>query len=174
MRKFKLFIAQTLDGYIATKDESLDWLFAVEGEGDNGYSEFMEQIDTVVMGKKTYDWVMAYEKGNYPYGDLQSYIFSSAGFQTPEGVTAVSGSVTDWATGEQQKEGRDIWVIGGGQLIRQFLEAGLVDELVITTAPVLLGDGIPLFPQGEYQLNLELIGMKQYGQFAETSYRVKR
>lgn len=174
MRKFKLYIAQTLDGYIATKDESLDWLFAVEGEGDNGYSEFMEQIDTVVMGKKTYDWVMAYEKGNYPYGDLQSYIFSSAGFPTPDGVTAVSGSVTDWSKSEQQKEGRDIWVIGGGQLIRQFLEADLVDELVITTAPVLLGDGIPLFPQGEYRVDLELVGMKQYGQFAETSYRVKR
>ncbi len=65
-RKVIVYIATSLDGYIATKDESLDWLFKVEGEGDNGYSEFYDTIDTIVLGRRTYDWIMNEEKGNFP------------------------------------------------------------------------------------------------------------
>lgn len=73
MRKIKLFIATTLDGYIATLDDSLDWLMSVEGEGDNGYGEFMADIDTVIMGRTTYDWVMNEMNGDYPYSEQTSY-----------------------------------------------------------------------------------------------------
>jgi dihydrofolate reductase len=75
-RNIVLFIAQSLDGYIATKEDSLDWLFKVEGEGDNGYSEFYEEIDTIIMGKRTYDWIMNYEKGQFPYKNKNCYVFS--------------------------------------------------------------------------------------------------
>lgn len=172
-RKIKLFIAQTLDGYIATKEESLDWLFSVEGEGDNGYGDFLEGIDTVVMGRRTYDWVMEQEKGVYTYNELKSVIFTNSAFQTEEGIQLVSGSVEDWAKGIITGDGGDIWVVGGGDLIRQFLEADLVDELTITTAPILLGDGIRLFPSGTYSGKYELIGVQRFGQFAEMKYRKK-
>lgn len=173
-RKIRLYIAQTLDGYIATKEESLDWLFDVEGEGDNGYSEFLADIDTVVMGRRTYDWVMNQENGVYPYSELKGVIFSNSAFATPEQVHVVSGSVADWAKGALTEDGKDIWVIGGGELIRQFLEADLVDELIVTTAPVLLGDGVRLFPSGKYEAKLELLSVKTYGQFAESAYRVRK
>lgn len=174
MRKIRLFIAQTLDGYIATKDESLQWLFDVEGDGDNGYGEFMQHIDTVVMGKRTYDWVMEHEKGVYPYTQLKSVVFSRSGFVPPEGVSTVSGSVQDWADSELTQDGKDIWVVGGGEVIQQFLEANLVDELIITTAPVLLGDGIRLFSPGTYEKKLKLLQLRTFGQFAESTYRVIR
>ena len=74
-RKLVLFIAQSLDGYIATKEESLEWLFKVEGEGDNGYSEFLATIDTIFMGKRTYDWLMTEVKGDFPYKEQQCYVF---------------------------------------------------------------------------------------------------
>lgn len=173
-RKIKLFIAQTLDGYIATNEESLDWLFAVDGEGDNGYSDFLADIDTVVMGRRTYDWVMTHENGTYPYSQLKGIIFTNTAFQTPDDVQLVSGSVADWAKGAIAEKGKDIWVIGGGELIRQFLEADLVDELIVTTAPVLLGEGIRLFPPGEYGSKLELLAVKTHGQFAESAYRVRK
>lgn len=173
-RKIRLFIAQTLDGYIATNEESLDWLFDVEGEGDNGYGEFLADIDTVVMGKRTYDWVMNQENGVYPYSELKGVIFSNSVFITPDHVHVVSGSVADWAKGALAEDGKDIWVVGGGELIRQFLEADFVDELIVTTAPVLLGDGVRLFPPGAYASKLELLGVKTYGQFAESAYRVKK
>lgn len=88
-RKIVCFIAESLDGYIATEDESLDWLFKVEGTGDNGYSEFIKTIDTVVMGRKTYDWVMDMEKGEYPYEGFKSYIYSRS---APTG----NSSKDDW------------------------------------------------------------------------------
>lgn len=173
-RKIRLFIAQSLDGYIATREESLDWLFEVEGKGDNGYGTFFADIDTVVMGKRTYEWLLAQENGEYPYPEMKGVIFSHSAFVAPDNVQVVSGSVADWAKAELGEEGKDIWVVGGGELIRQFLEADLVDELIITTAPVLLGDGVRLFPPRSYASKLELVGVKTYGQFAESAYRVRR
>src|SRR5690606_26284969 len=79
-RKVVCYIAESLDGYIATEDDSLEWLFKseVEGSGDAGYAEFMKNIDTVIMGRRTYDWVMEAENGDYPYQELTSYVFTSS------------------------------------------------------------------------------------------------
>lgn len=75
-RKLVLLIATSLDGYIATKDDSLDWLFKVEGEGDNGISEFYETVDTILMGRKTYDWIITHMTEEFPYKNKECYVFS--------------------------------------------------------------------------------------------------
>ena len=75
-RNLILFIASSLDGYIATKDESLEWLYNVEGEGDNGYSEFYDTVDTILMGKRTYDWVLNQDLKEFPYKNKECYVFT--------------------------------------------------------------------------------------------------
>ncbi|MDR0297297.1 MAG: dihydrofolate reductase family protein [Streptococcaceae bacterium] len=164
----KLFIAATLDGYIATADDRLDWLFEVSGDGDNGYGDFIATIDTLVMGKKTYDWLMREQPEAWPYADKKTFVLTRAVREPDENVTFI----TDLEPLEQLTE--TIWLVGGGEIIRLFLEAGLVDDFQVTLAPVLLGRGKPLFPAGNYQKNLQLIGTKTYGQFVELHYKTRQ
>ena len=173
-RKVSIFIATTLDGYIATKDESLDWLFEVEGEGDNGIEAFYETTDTVIMGKRTYDWLMAQELEEFPYKGRDCFVFSRSEHKDTRNVKFVSGDVSLFVRRLKQRKGKKIWLMGGGELIRAFLSEGLVDEIIVTIAPVILGSGIPLFPEGDYRLDLELKGTNTFGQFVELSYDVKK
>ena len=75
-RKVVLFIAASLDSYIATENDSLDWLYKVEGEGDNGYSEFYETVDTILMGRRTYDWILKHVTGDFPYKNKTCFMYS--------------------------------------------------------------------------------------------------
>jgi len=79
-----LYFATSLDGYIATEDESLEWLFNVEGEGDNGYSEFYETVDTILMGNKTYEWIIRHETGEFPYKNKDCYVFTRFQLKIPK------------------------------------------------------------------------------------------
>ena len=144
-RKLVLFIAASLDGYIAAKDDSLDWLYKVEGEGDNGYSEFYETIDTVLMGRRTYDWILKNGTGDFPYKDKECYIFSRSVTEDNVEVKFVKDNIVDFTNKLKQQQGKNIWVVGGGELLHSFIEKKLVDEMIITVAPVILGQGIPLF-----------------------------
>ncbi|WP_459502409.1 dihydrofolate reductase family protein [Bacillus sp. C1] len=173
-RKVVLFIAQSLDGYIATKEDSLEWLFKVEGEGDNGYAEFFETVDTVVMGKRTYDWIMDYEKGQFPYQNKECYVFSRSIFKDMNDVKFVSEDVVNFINHLKKKEGKNIWIVGGGDLLHTFFKEKLVDELIVTVAPVIIGEGIPLFKVGDYQLDLSLKGTRTFNQFVELHYTVKK
>ncbi|WP_391559170.1 dihydrofolate reductase family protein [Robertmurraya sp.] len=174
-RKVVLFIATSLDGYIATNEESLDWLFQVEGEGDNGYSEFYETVDTILMGRRTFDWVMNQVNGQFPYVGKESFVFSRS--KQPvhdQHVKFVADDVIPFINKLKAQQGKSIWLVGGGDLIHSFLKEKLVDELTITVAPVLLGAGIPLFKEYELEQKLELKGIKRFNQFVELHYMVKR
>ncbi|MFD1928840.1 dihydrofolate reductase family protein [Sporosarcina siberiensis] len=173
-RKFVLFIAQSLDGYIATKEDSLDWLFKVEGEGDNGYSEFFETIDTILMGKRTYDWIMEQEKGQFPYATKSSYVFSRSSVMDTKDVTFVNEDIVDFTNNLRTEEGKDIWIVGGGDILHTFLKEKVVDELIITVAPIIIGEGIPLFKPDEYELDLSLKGIRTFNQFVELKYTVNK
>ncbi|PLR71135.1 hypothetical protein CYJ37_20365 [Bacillus sp. UMB0728] len=173
-RNIVLFIAQSLDGYIATKEDSLEWLFKVEGEGDNGYSEFYEEIDTIIMGKRTYDWIMKHEKGQFPYKNKDCYVFSRSQLEDTADVKFVNEDIVDFANSLKKEEGKNIWVVGGGELLHTFLKEKLLDELFITIAPSIIGDGIPLFKSGDYQLDLKLKGTRTFNQFVEIHYTVKK
>ena len=171
-RKLFLYIAESLDGFIATEDEDLSWLLSVEGEGDNGYNEFFDTVDTVLMGRVTYDWIMEHENGNFPYRGKESYVFSRTKKTDNEFVKFFDGDISTLIQSLKEKDGKNIWLVGGGKLLHKFLEEKLVDEIIISVAPVLLGKGIPLFLPQNDEMKLKLKRIRQFNQFAELSYEV--
>jgi dihydrofolate reductase len=142
MRRIILFIACSLDGYIARLDGGIDWLFS---DADYGYSEFFAGIDTVVMGRKTYDLSLSF--GEYPYPGRAAYVFSRerAGGRDAH-AQFVGEPVGAFMRRLRQQPGRDIWLVGGGQLVREFLNEGLIDDFIVSVHPIVLGAGLPLFP----------------------------
>lgn len=173
-RNIVMFIAASLDGYIARENDSLDWLFKVEGEGDNGYSSFYDTVDTILLGKRTYDWVMEYENGNFPYKDKECYVFTRTAHEDTEYVKFFHGDLVNFTNELRSKEGGRIWLVGGGEIIHGFLKEKLVDEIIVTVAPVLIGKGIKLFNELDFDTELSLKGIQQFGQFAELHYIVKK
>ena len=172
-RNLILYIAASLDGYIATEDESLEWLFNVEGEGDNGFSEFYETVDTVLMGNKTYDWIIRHETGEIPYKNKECYVFTKSSIEDTEDVKFINDDIVSVINKLKYQEGRNIWIVGGGELLQYFLKEKLVDEIILTVAPTIIGKGIPLFKKGDYQLDLALKGTRTFNQFVELNYGVK-
>jgi dihydrofolate reductase len=170
-RKLVLFIASTLDGYIATKNHNLNWLFNVEGEGDNGISEFNNTIDTIIMGRTTYDWIMAHEDV-FPYKDKKCYIFSRTPKEDTEYVSFVNKDVVSFTKELKSKSGKNIWIMGGSELVSNFINEKLVDEIIVTIAPILLGSGIPLFSKNDFQTLLRLNSTNRFNQFVELRYEV--
>ena len=172
-RKLVLYIAISLDGYIATEDDSLEWLFKIEGEGDNGYSEFYNTVDTILIGRRTYDWIIEKEKGEFPYKNKKCYVFSKSENDKNENVEFISQDVAEFTNKIKRLDGGNIWLVGGGDLLHSFIKEKLVDEFIITIAPILIGHGIPLFNKNDFELDLKLKGMRTFNQFAELHYVVK-
>jgi dihydrofolate reductase len=166
-----LYIAASLDGYIATNEESLDWLFEVEGEGDNGYGEFIKNIDCIILGRRTYDWIIKEEKDNFPYKKEKCYVFTNKKEQLKY-AEVVNEDLKTFIT-RTRNEFKNIWIVGGGEIIRQYLELNEIDEFRITIAPVILGKGIKLFHEINKIIKLELIEINKRNQFAELIYRRK-
>ncbi|BCN30016.1 dihydrofolate reductase family protein [Anaeromicropila herbilytica] len=171
-RKLVLYIASSLDGYIATDEHNLDWLFNVEGEGDNGYSAFYETVDTILIGRITYDWIMEYEKGVFPYKGKECYVFTRTKQDDNEYVKYISEDVVQFTKVLKNKKGKNIWLLGGGDLFHTFIKEKLVDEIIVTIAPVLLGKGIPLFRDNSFQTLLSLKSTNRFNQFVELHYEV--
>lgn len=158
-----LYIASSLDGYIARPDGAVDWLdeiAAPEGapEEDYGYEQFFAGIGAVLMGRITYEQVLTFDVA-YPYPGTAGYVFSStrAG-QRDENVEFVDGAnIPQFIARLKAASDKHIWLIGGGLLIREFLKLDLVDRIIVTVMPVILGEGIPLFPPPTPQIRLELV-----------------
>lgn len=168
MRKLVLYIAVSLDGFIAGEGERLDWLDRVEGQGDNGYEVFYSGVDTLLMGRKTYDWIMA--NAEFPYSGKECYVFSHTPKENTKDVTFVSEDPAEFVSRLKEQSGKKIWLVGGGGLLKPLLAKNLVDELILTIAPVVLGKGIPLFHELEREAGFVLTGMERYGQFAQLRY----
>lgn len=172
-RPLIIYIAASVDGFIATEEDSLDWLFESEGEGDNGYLAFYETIDTILLGRRTYDWILEHEKDNFPYKNKTCYVFSRTSAASTEWVEFIKSDPVTFTKKLKEEEGGPIWLVGGGGLIQPLLKAGLVDELRLTLAPALIGRGIRLFNSDDFNFRLTLKDMTQYGQMAELHYAVK-
>jgi dihydrofolate reductase len=141
MRKVVLFIASSLDGYIATKSGNVDWLFT---DQDYGYKDFLASIDTVMMGRRTYEQVMSF--GEYPYKRIKSFVFSRTHEgESDENVTFISENIENFVKGLKNDSGKDIWLVGGSEIIQIFMNHDLIDEFIISVHPIILGKGIPLF-----------------------------
>ena len=172
-RKVSLYIAMSLDGYIATEDDSLDWLFKTKVDGDAGYEAFYKPVDTVVMGNRTYEWILNEMKGTFPYENKKCFVFTSKEKQHSPYVQFVHEDVKTFTRNLKEENGGTIWLVGGGGIIHSFLQNNLIDEYIITIAPVLIGKGIPLFQPFDQEIDLELKEVRQYGQFAQLIYARK-
>lgn len=157
-RKVRLFIATSLDGHIAGPGGSLDWLFA---DDDYGYDAFIADVDTLAMGRKTYEVVKSL--GEWPYDGQASWVFTRQERPPHDShVNFTSKAPAEWLHGIELLPGKDVWVVGGGELIRDFLDARLVDEMTIAVHPVVLGGGTPLFPPGSPRHKLRLAHVHSY------------
>lgn len=171
MSKIKVFIAMTLDGYIAGENESLEWLFNVQGEGDNGYQNFYDTVDTVVMGRTTYDWVMREMPSPFPYIGKDTIVVTSHKIDDNPHVRPWTNSLEDLMIHLKEKANKDIWIVGGGKLISSLINKQLIDEIIVTIAPVILGKGTKLF-EGISQIDtFNLSDTKRYGNFVEIHYK---
>ncbi|MGK0209279.1 MAG: dihydrofolate reductase [Patescibacteria group bacterium] len=164
MGKVVLYIAMTLDGYIASENGSIDWLKKYEKNTDGedyGYGDMIAGMGSVIMGNSTYKQIQTF--GEYPYSDFDSYVFTrNLSLEKDSHVTYVHDSVKELISSIQKKSDKDIWLIGGGKLISSFLETDLIDEYILTVVPILLGKGIPLF-SGDFGVrNLKLNSTKGY------------
>jgi dihydrofolate reductase len=160
MRKIVLGLGISLDGYIARPDGAVDFLFMPK---DYSMAPFFATIDTAIMGRKSLEAGLKMGGGKFDSGGLAIYVFSHT--QPPgkhEAWTYVNESPVAFVRKLRKRPGKDIWLMGGGELARDFLKADLVDELYIGMVPVLLGEGIPLFPSGFPQRDFSLIENKTY------------
>lgn len=175
------YTATTLDGFLADDSDSLDWLFVIPQEHD-GFPAFLEGVGAIVQGSTTYEWVVRHEDliehpEKWPefYGARPNWVFSSRDLARIPGadVRLTSGSVRDsWAEIAASAGGKDVWIVGGGDLAGQFADAGILDEIRLSVAPVTLGSGRPLLPRRFESNRLTLTSVAQNGQFAELTYAV--
>lgn len=143
MPKVVLFIATSLDGYIASPDGTVDWLFH---DADYGYTEFMASVDAVVMGRKTWEQASTFE--DVPFAGKQVFVFSHSQSSANESrIRFVQGDPETTISEIQGTFKKDIWLVGGGDLIQQFIASNLIDEFRIFVHPIILGQGIRLFTE---------------------------
>lgn len=180
--KTQYYAATSLDGFIATEDDSLDWLFPLGEVGQSSYPEFIAEVGALAMGATTYEWMMRNadkviaEVGSaWPYRQ-PTWIFTSRKLPAIEGADLrfASGDVRRvYADMQAAAGGKNIWVVGGGDLAGQFYDAGLLDELILQVGSVTLGKGRPLFPRRVLSPVLSLTSMRQIGtSMAELRYDV--
>lgn len=174
--RFRYYTAMSLDGFLADAADSLEWLLSqpIDEQGPMNYGRFLSDVGCIVMGATTYRWLIDHEvaQGNpWPY-ELPSVVFSHhAPRPAAESVRIVSGTPADHrASLVEAAAGRDVWIVGGGDLAAQFWAAGMLDEMIVSIAPVMLGAGRPLFTR---RCGLELLELERNEAFACARYRVQ-
>ncbi len=167
------YTATTLDGYIADPHNSLDWLFTrnQDRDGPQNYSAFIAGVGAIAMGATTYEWILDHESGRWPYG-VPCWVFTHR--QLPVVPDArIAFTSADIASVHQElveaADGRNVWIVGGGDLAGQFADEGLLDEVIVMIAPVTLGGGAPLLPR---RLELRLEELDRNGDFATARFSV--
>jgi dihydrofolate reductase len=173
MRKIVLGLGISLDGYIARPDGTLDFLFMPK---DYSMAPFFATVDTALMGRKTLDAALKMGGGDFSGSSMATYVFSrSLPAGKRDGVIFTHQSPTVLVRQLRKSKGKNIWLMGGGELARDFLKADLVDELYIGMVPVLIGEGIPLFPPVFPQREFSLMENKTYSKgLIALKYKRKR
>ena len=169
------YTASTLDGFIAGPDDSLEWLFTREQDQDGplNYKAFIADVGALAMGRTTYDWVLGHASEGWPY-DIPSWVFTHRdASDVPEADIRFTRDEVAYVH-EAMREaagGKNVWIVGGGDLVGQFAAAGLLDEVIVYVAPVTLGSGKPLLPR---YVELSLEETARNGDFVCTRYSVVR
>lgn len=164
MRKLSLFIATSLDGYIAKPDDDLSFLKPVEKEGeDYGYAAFMDTIDTIILGRKTYDYVVR-EIGasHYDNGERKVYVITRTARPDTGNTTFYTGDPAGLVHRLKSENGKNIFCDGGAEIIHELLKHDLIDEFIISIVPVLVGNGTRLFKDGRPEQSLELVKVEAF------------
>lgn len=174
-REVILYIATSLDGYIAEMDGNIDFLNNIEVvEEETSYQELLEKIDTVIMGKTTYHQVVTeLAPENYPYENQISYIITHHPQESTETIIYTKESPVSLVDKLKKKSGKGIWIVGGGSIVAPLVEANLIDTYIIATLPVLLGKGIPLFPAFNGPIQLAMKGTTIKNGMLLTTYSKK-
>ena len=170
-----VFIGTSLDGFIARPNGELDWLLSFESE-PHGYNEFFASIDALVIGRKTFETVLAFE--SWPYGDKRVVVLSNQ----PLDFSSVRGGVVEQMAGTPAEivarlaaSGAHHLYIDGGITIQQFLRAGLIERLIITRVPVLIGEGVPLFGSVPNDIRLRHVATQHYPSgLVQSEYHIDR
>ena len=161
-RKIILYIAMSLDGCIAKDEGNLDFLSLVASPGeDYGYGEFIRTVDTVIMGRKTYDKVLSFGI-DFPHKGKTCYVYSRTKKGKDANVEFFGGNIATLLSDLKSKEGLNIFIDGGAELVHELLKENLIDRFVISVIPVLLGNGISLFKNGRPEQVLQLISSKSF------------
>ncbi|MCK1982664.1 MULTISPECIES: dihydrofolate reductase family protein [Peribacillus] len=168
-RSIILYIGTSIDGYIANADGTLEWLESTEVEGDSGYKSLLKRIDTVIMGKGTYNVIRGFDM-NYRYSEYKNYVFSKSVSGSDEHATFIDEDVKTFIKNIKHKPGKDIWLIGGRKLAREFFKEHLIDEFQLAIAPIILGRGISLYIREDITVKFTLTKVEKLGQLAMLHY----
>ena len=172
MRKISLFIAMSLDGYIADSKGSVEWL---QGQGDgediDTYSEFIKDIDTILMGWNTYHQIVTeLSPDEWIYRDFISYVITHNERTSSEKIRFVNRDPVDLLKSLKKENGRNIWICGGANLVRQLVNQDFIDCYHITVVPTLLGSGVRLFENAKQEIKLKLLNIRSYNGMTELNY----
>ena len=162
MRKVILYIATSLDGYIAQPNDDLSFLDIVAQEGeDYGYADFIKTVDAVIVGRKTYDKVinMGYD---FPHADKEAYVITRTPKASIGSVNFYNGNLKTLVEKLKSEEGKNIFCDGGAEIVNELLKDQLIDEFIISVIPILVGGGIKLFKDGSSTQKLQLVSVKSF------------
>jgi dihydrofolate reductase len=161
-RKVILYIAASLDGYIAKPGDDLSFLLMVQKEGeDYGYTDFINSVDAVILGRRTYDWVMT-QVPEFPHADKETYVITRTARPDIGKTKFYTGDLRSLIIELKSREGKNIFIDGGAQIVNALLKEKLIDEMIISIIPILVGNGIKLFEDGRPEQVLELLSTKQF------------
>lgn len=175
-RKVILYIATSIDGYIADQTGGIEWLNTATEivEEDNGYEIFYDGVDTVVLGRTTYDQVVnELAPGNYPYDDADSYVLTSRESQELERVHFTNEAVVDLVNRLKKLPGNNIWIVGGSSVVMPLVKENLIDEYQLSTLPIILGQGIRLFQELPQPVSLKTGDVRLKNGIVTTTYYKK-
>lgn len=173
MRKVILYIGMSLDGYIADKNEKVDWLSGqnAEAESMDSYSEFIRDIDTVIMGWNTYEQVVTeLSPDEWVYSGMESYVLTHREIGDKEEIKFTNQDVGELIRELKKKDGKDIWICGGASIVNQLIRENLIDRYHISVIPTILGNGIRLFEKADRERKLNLIKTQTYNGITDLIY----
>ena len=173
MKKVSLFIAMSLDGYIADNNGSVSWLTGQDTNDNNidVYSEFVKNIDIVIMGWNTYQQIVTELSPNkWVYNDFKSYIITHKPKISSDKITFINESPIKLVKKLRKEDGKGIWICGGANVIQQLVNEDLIDEYYITIIPTILGSGIRLFEKSNHEIKLKLLKTQSYNGITDLIY----
>jgi dihydrofolate reductase len=173
VRKIIAYLAISADGYIARKDGAFDWLDRPRPRGSYGYAAFIRSIDTIILGRKTYDQALAMGHASMLDSKTKNYVFTHRRAKPAQNIEFVNDDIAKFTKRLRATPGKDIWMMGGAGIIASFLDAGQIDEFSIHVIPVIIGEGIPLVAPSRRTIPMKLLSTKRFSDgVVHLNYRV--